>query len=111
MKTLIATLLLSLSAFAQPEMPIELQEKILKAIADRCERITNLQEVETVTRVDRIDQGQVDYYYTTYFTANWYFDGTHPINTTIKVESEDLAIYNPSISRLNVLSVEGEACN
>lgn len=111
MKTIIASLLLSATAFAQPQVPAELQEKILKAIEARCERIYNLQEVETETRTVRIDQGQTDYYYTTYFTASWYFDGSHPINTTIKVESEDLAIYNPSVSRLNVLSVDGEACN
>lgn len=111
MKTFIASLLLTTTAFAQPQVPTELQEKILKAIEARCERVYNLNEVETLTRVVRIDQGQTDYYYTTTFSASWYFDGSHPIKTTITVESEDLAIYNPSISRLNVLSVTGDACN
>lgn len=111
MKTLLSSLLLSVATLSQASVPAELQEKILKAIDERCERITNVKEIETETRTVRIDQGQIDYYYTTYFSATWLFDGTHPINTTIKVESEDLAIYNPSISRLNVLSVEGEACN
>lgn len=110
MKLLIASLFLSATAFAQPQVPAELQEKILKAINTRCERIYNLRELETETRAVRVDQGQTDYFYTTYFSASWYFDGAHPINITIKVESEDLAIYNPSASRLNVLSVEGDAC-
>lgn len=111
MKTIIASLLLTVASQSFATVPAELKAKILKTIDERCERVTTLVEVETVVRQVRIDQGQTDYYYTTYFSASWYFDGTHPIKTLIKVESEELAIYNPAIERLNVLSVESEACN
>ena len=56
-------------------------------------------EEETITRAISIDQGQTDYY-TTNFSACWYFDGSHPIHTTITVEREELHIFNPAIERL-----------
>jgi hypothetical protein len=111
MKTVFGFMLLLVATQSFAAVPPELKAKILKAIDEKCDRIMYLTEEETITHAVRIDQGQTDYYYTTNFSASWYFDGPHPIHTTITVESEELHIFNPAIERFNVLSVEGEACN
>lgn len=106
-------LLFPLNAFAtvflpNTQLPKELQARV-HAMALSCGDYAHhwsLQEKQTTVRAERIDQGIVDYYYTTEFSLQYYFDGTHPISTAITVESAQYEINNPVEARWQVESVD-----
>lgn len=88
-------------------IPVELQQRILDAINTRCGRLVmqyGLQEQSTNVRVERIDQGVIDYYFSTTFSSRYNFDGTHPVTTYITVESAQYSFSNGD--NLEVSSVQ-----
>ena len=115
MKWFFVLLILPMTAFAQlgvfrdkTELPRELHERVYQKALE-CGDIArhwSLQEKTTLVRKDRIDQGIIDYYYTTNFNVQHYFDGTHPITKTIVVKSAQWEINNPPDARWGVESVE-----
>lgn len=90
-------------------VPVELQDKILAVAQAQCPKlnVNNLAEVETSTRVDIIDQGVRDYYYSTVLSYSFYFDGAHPITYRIGVESSNIDVNNPPDARYNVGLFDG----
>ncbi|WP_408096250.1 hypothetical protein ACJVC5_14520 [Peredibacter sp. HCB2-198] len=123
MKKLIAIFALSLSVSAlantidftfkkDSPIPVALQERLLKVLKERCPEMVltyNLREKSTEVRVDRVDQGVIDHYYTTTFSARWYSDGYHPSTSLITVESVEYSLQNGD--NLAVLKIDGERCN
>lgn len=94
------------------KVPSELQKRILSAINDKCESVLSkngLTEVETLSKNVKYDQGMIDVLYTTIFTSRYYFDGTHPIMTTIMVESAEYAFQNGD--NLEVINIDCELQN
>jgi hypothetical protein len=72
-----------------------------------------LGETATAVRQERIDQGVIDYYYTTTIAASWrpddddpYWDAVEPV--VITVESVEYAISNPSVDRYEVISIKAD---
>lgn len=67
-----------------------LKVKILDALKEKfpCLSPYSISEKKTLVRVDRIDQGIIDYYYTTTFSVNHVYD-YHPRTYTVTVESQD----------------------
>ena len=97
----------------ETSIPKELQEKIFESLKTRCSDIISaygLREMKTEVRIDRVDQGITDRYYTTVFTSRYYFDGYHPTTTRIEVKSVE---YSPQYDdNFSVLEVNGEnGCN
>ncbi|WPU63197.1 hypothetical protein [Peredibacter starrii] len=123
MKKFIALFALSLSVSAlantidftfKKDSPIsvELQQRLLKVLKERCPEMVQpygLREVTTAVRIDRVDQGIIDRYYTTTFSARWYFDGYHPSTSYIEVESVEYSFQNGD--NLAVLKIDGDRCN
>ncbi len=71
-----------------------------------CINAYGLHEVKTEVVVDEVDQGIVDYYYTTTFSATYTYD-FHPNNTTVVVRSAKYAGSNPTIKWTDIESIEG----
>lgn len=109
MKTIIAAFAISVissTAFAntvdsaferESPIPVELRSRILQAIQSQCtDHISayGLKETRTDVRMEKIDQGVVDYFYTTTFTSRYFFDGMHPVTTYITVESAQFSFSN-----------------
>lgn len=123
MKKFIALFALSLSVSAlantletvykkDTQLPVALQERILKVLKERCPDMIQpygLREKTTEVRVDRVDQGVIDRYYTTTFSARWYFDGYHPSTSYIEVKSAEYSFQNGD--NLSVLDIDGDRCN
>ena len=67
-----------------------LKVKILVALNEKfpCLSPYSIRETKTEVRVDRVDQGIIDYYYTTTFSVNHDYD-YHPRTYTVTVESQD----------------------
>lgn len=86
------------------QLPQELQQRVLNLALSCGDYVAHwsLQEKATTVRVDRIDQGIVDYYYTTELTVQYYFDGTHPATHSIFVESAQVEVNNPPSARWQV---------
>lgn len=122
MKTLLVLACLLASGIAQatsPEqvfrantpLPLELQVEILKVVREQCPRaLDRATLVESATNVTEkaVDQGQTDLHFATEFAVKWYFDGTHPMNVRLDVESAAYGISNPGVKSFEVLSVKGE---
>lgn len=51
------------------EIPVEIQQKMAQEIAQRCPTVTQAGEVKTVVDSVQVDQGVVDVYFLTEFTA------------------------------------------
>lgn len=82
-------------------LPEEIKSLIRVELSARCTP-GDWQEVATTVREDRIDQGIIDYYYTTTIRMH---------EQEIVVESADWAMSNPTAGPgEEVLSVTGEAC-
>ena len=65
-----------------------------------------IKEVTTKLVIDEVDQGVVDYYYTTTFSVAYTYD-YHPNTATIVVESVKYAGSNPTIKWTHIESIEG----
>jgi hypothetical protein len=88
-------------------LPVELRERILAAVSAKClSPLFELKEESTLVEERQIDQGQIDYYYRTHFSAYYSHDGMHPSGADIVVESAEYWIHNPSVDRYEVLSVK-----
>lgn len=122
MKTLIiaAITAVSLSSFANTTESVfkkdsqiskQLQARILETLNARCSNLITpyrLTEEATTVRVEKVDQGITDYYYTTVFSSRYYFDGMHPSYTEITVESVEYDFQNgDNLSVSSVTSPDG----
>lgn len=85
-----------------------LKTEILDTLTSKfsCINAYGLKEIETEVVVDEVDQGVVDYYYTTTFSATYTYD-YHPNNTTIVVRSAKYAGSNPTIKWTDIEAIEG----
>ncbi len=109
-------LLLIVSSFAQAQanlvfrtdsvVPSQLQDLIIQTVQSQCIGIAqySLMESKSFERIDRIDQGIIDRYYTTYINAQFYFDGQHSSTVIIEVNSLISAGFDPAGNE-KVLSV------
>lgn len=106
---------LSLSSFANTtesvfkkdsQVPQDLQVRILETLKVKCANLLinyGLTEVSTNVRVDKVDQGITDVYFTTEFSSRYYFDGMHPSYADITVESVQYSYQNGD--NLSVLKI------
>lgn len=80
------------------ELPSELQNQLRRELEKRCQfdANTRFEEVRTEVRVEHIDQGVIDHFYTTHLVAREFnANGTQNI-TAIVVESSWYAGSNPT---------------
>ncbi|MBX2994940.1 MAG: hypothetical protein KF681_08960 [Bdellovibrionaceae bacterium] len=112
MKTLSILLVVSFSAsvFASSspfrgdsQIPAALKEEILMAIESECPAISSANEISTSVVEKRIDQGQVDLYFTTTFKA---VRRSLPDVETVTVQSVRYDLSNPAVKSTEVLSVD-----
>ena len=91
-------------------VPAELQTRIIQAIEAKCPAVKNgyLSEELTTAKVQQIDQGIRDTYYSSQINYSYLFDGQHPITYSVDVESVDYDINNPAFDRYQVLKVTAE---
>lgn len=93
-------------------VPQELQKSILENLKTRCGDIVEaygLTEIKTTVRIDRVDQGVIDRYYTTTFSSRYSYD-YHPRTATITVESVEWSYqYDDPYAILSIKSDSG--CN
>jgi hypothetical protein len=93
-------------------VPAALRERILSAVQARCPSIITpygLEEIKTEVREDHVDQGVVDFFYSTSLSSRYFADGMHPATTTIQVESAEYAFSNGD--NLQILGISsGEDC-
>jgi len=84
-------------------IPQDLKVMILEKLTQTCASAVvenGLTEVQTEVNTVKIDQGQIDYYFTTTFKA------VHELGQSeIVVQSADLAINNPIDARYQVISI------
>jgi len=73
-------------------VPVNLQDEVAQAIYNRYPCLSNLLEVDSTERVDRVDQGVVDRYYTTVFTSLSTLD--HPSHVYVTVDFAEYAFSN-----------------
>ncbi|ATH08647.1 hypothetical protein BIY24_12025 [Halobacteriovorax marinus] len=71
----------------------------------KCINAYGLRELSTEVVVDRVDQGVVDYYYTTTFSATYTYD-YHPNTAKVVVKSAKYAGSNPTIKWTDIESIE-----
>jgi hypothetical protein len=85
MKTLLAlsALLLANNALAA-DLPQNMRDLFGREIAARC-AVSSVKEGSTSFRAEKYDQGLFDHFYTTSYTAQYLFDGAHPVTTVITV--------------------------
>ncbi len=111
---LITTVLFAQLSFASNSVfrknspvPSELQTRIIQEILTKYPCMTmGLFEDSTEVHEDRVDQGVRDFYYTTTLQYTWYFDGMHPSTERFTVKSAEYSISNPSVDRLEVISID-----
>ena len=86
------------------QLPQELQQRVLDQALTCGDYVAHwsLSEKSTAVRVDRIDQGIVDTYYTTELTVMYYFDGTHPATYSIYIQSAQIEVNNPPSARWQI---------
>lgn len=70
------------------KLPVILQEKILAKVQKElpCLDPYGLRETTTAVKIDRVDNGVIDYYYSTSMVVNYHYD-YHPRSATIKIDS------------------------
>lgn len=79
-------------------LPAEMRALVAQEISARCKAdVVTIREENTRVQIFSVDQGQRDFFYFTEFTAQYYFDGQHPISVTIEVDSAQYDIQNPSV--------------
>jgi hypothetical protein len=92
-------------------LPQSLRHRVLDQIKIRCPDISvelGLKEISTRVHYEKIDQGVLDYFYTTTFLANYRFDGIHLSFAYITVESAEYEISNPTVDRLQILQIRSD---
>lgn len=77
------------------ELPVILQTQIIKQMTKDipCLEAYSMNEVKTEVKIDRIDQGITDYYYTTTINFTYFRDRYHPSHGSITVKSEQIDFY------------------
>lgn len=73
-------------------VPVSLQDEVVQTALTRFPCLSNLKEIHTTERTVKIDQGMVDHFYTTVFTAFTNLD--HPNSVYVTVDSAEFAIQN-----------------
>lgn len=91
----------------ETHLPLILQEKILSRLQ---REITNLRpfslkEINTDLRVDRVDQGIRDLYYTTNFEMS-ITCGYHPSTAYVTIESAELSFYCQENCNIEILDIK-----
>lgn len=118
-------LILSASAFAADvaflegnEIPSSLKNKIEAELISRCGKALEFGNIfweqQTDVRIDRVDQGVVDLYFTTEFMIAMKDDPFHFDSFKIVVKSEQMAGSNPSpdaFGRVTAIESEDGLCN
>lgn len=110
MKFFLALCALPTLAFAQvfnpqTELPTELHARVLKT-AESCGLVV-IREISTTVRMESVDQGIRDYFYTTDFIAVDPSDDQYPRRQNIRVLSAQWEINNPPEARWQI---EGVVC-
>ena len=115
---LILALLLPLTTFANSvdtvfkadsALPAELRARVLEAVKARCGdglTFNTLREDSTSYREERVDQGVIDYIYTTDLQTTYLYDGMHPVGATITVESAEYSVSNPSVDKYEIRGIK-----
>lgn len=111
MKFLIALSLavLSISALASSHSERHLAA-ITKAVAEKCFIASKLTEVKTIVREDRVDQGVVDYYYSSEFTAVVRIDQGVFDTYRVAVESAIFSAYDHEARDWGLIAVDSVKC-
>ncbi len=111
MKFLIALTLtmLSFSALASTITPRHMSV-ITKTVAEKCYFSSKLTEVSTTVREDRVDQGVVDYYYSSEFTAVVRIDQGVFDTYRVEVESAIYSAYDHEARDWGLIAVESVKC-
>lgn len=94
---------------ANSELHPLLKTEIATVLSEKfsCINSYGLKEIATEVVVDEVDQGVVDYYYTTTFSASYTYD-YHPNKAVITVRSAKYAGSNPTIKWTDIESIEGQ---
>lgn len=98
----------------ESNLPSALQVMVARTLETRCPKFFNIMEKATSVTSKEIDQGQRDFFYSTYFTGSYHFDGMHPVFVEITVESASYDIRNPNFANFEILSVKTsspDGCN
>jgi len=92
------------------KLPEELKSRVLAAVEAQCAHVLTqfgLSESSTTVASERVDQGVIDYFYTTKLKSQGMdSDGYHPIWNRITVSSAQWAISNPPEASWEVLQVD-----
>ncbi|MFP5491916.1 MAG: hypothetical protein ACLGG0_10460 [Bacteriovoracia bacterium] len=115
MKMILAILMLSIAmpSFANiigSELSSRHQAVIAKAVAEKCFLTRGLTEVKTEVRVDRVDQGVIDYYYTSELTAVDYIDQGVFDTYKVIVESAIFSGYDHEAQDWGLIDVQSVKC-
>lgn len=115
MKMILAVLMLSISlpSFANiigSELSPRHQAVIAKAVAEKCYLSDELTEVKTEVRVDRIDQGVIDYYYTSEFTTKQHLDQYIFDTYKVVVESAIFSGYDHEAQDWGMIDIQSVKC-
>jgi hypothetical protein len=115
MKMILAILMLSIAmpSFATvigSELSARHQAVIAKAVAEKCYLSGELTEVKTEVRVDQIDQGVIDYYYTTEMTAIDPIDQGVFDTYKVIVESAIFSAYDHQAQDWGIIEVQSVKC-
>jgi hypothetical protein len=94
-----------------PELSPRHQAVIAKAVAEKCSLSGKLTEVFTDVRLDRVDQGVIDYYYTSEFTLINHIDQGVFDTYKVIVESALLSAYDHNAQDWGVISVQSVECS
>jgi hypothetical protein len=115
MKMILAILMLSIAmpSFATvigSELSARHQAVIAKAVAEKCYLSGELTEVKTEVRVDRVDQGVIDYYYTSEFTTKQRLDQYIFDTYKVVVESAIFSAYDHQAQDWGIIEVQSVKC-
>lgn len=91
----------------ETQLPLILQEKILSRLQREIPHLRpfSLKEIHTDLRVDRVDQGIRDYYYTTNFEMS-VTCGLHPSTAYVTVESAEYSFYCQDDCNIEIVNVK-----
>ncbi|MFP5385706.1 MAG: hypothetical protein ACLGHN_06475 [Bacteriovoracia bacterium] len=85
-------------------------KKITDAVAKKCYLVGNLQEVATHTRVDRVDQGIIDYYYKSEFLMEVRVDQGLFDTYKVNVDSAIFDAYDHADKDWGIITVDSVSC-
>lgn len=115
MKTILAVLMFSfaLPSFADIYVSVLSQRHqavIVKAVAEKCFLRGELNELRTEVRVDQVDQGVIDYYYTSEFKTYNRIDQGVFDEYKVVVESAVFSGYDHEAQDWGMISVQSVKC-